>query len=150
MSTNQQTVLSEVTVEILERFAFMLGDPADPGAASTLPASAWLATMRYTGPRCGAIGLAASPALAHQMAANLFGREPGEISKEEAADALKEFLNVTCGDFLHALEGNEPIFDLSAPAVTPIDREALRAQLTGQVQVALNVEGQPLFVFLGA
>ena len=149
MNTDAITVLGEVTVEILERFAFLLGDPAEPSAQPALPALAWLATMQYTGPRRGTIGLAATPALARAMAANLFGREPNEITDEEAADALKEFLNVTCGDYLHDLEGNEPIYDLSAPAVTPLEREALRARLAGREQLALNVEGQPLFVFLG-
>ena len=149
MTTDNITVLGEVAVEILERFAFMLGDPADADTTPALPVAAWIATMTYTGPCCGAIGLATTPALAHQMAANLFGREPGENTDEEAADALKEFLNVTCGDYLHALAGNEPIYDLSAPVVVTADRDALRARLAGRLQFALNVEGQPLFVFLG-
>jgi len=149
MNPDPITILGEVTVEILERFAFLLGDPAEAGARPALPAAAWLATMQFTGPRRGTVGLATTAALARQMAANLFGREPGEITDEEAADALKEFLNVTCGDYLHDLEGNEPIYDLSSPAVAPVDREALRARLAGREQLALNVEGQPLFVFLG-
>lgn len=150
MSIDPQAILGSVTVESLERFAFMLGDPADYENLPELPLSAWLVTMRYTGPRSASIGLATTAMLAHHMASNLFGREPEVISQEEAADALKEFLNVTCGDLLHALEGNEPIFDLSAPAVTSVDRATLQKLLAGQVQVALNVEGQPLFVFLGA
>ncbi len=149
MPTDPLSVLGEVTIEILERFAFLLGDPAETGAPPAPPPTAWLATMQFTGPRRGTLGLATTPALARQMAANLFGREPEEISDEEAADALKEFLNVTCGDYLHDLEGNEPIYDLSAPAVAPADREALRARLAGREQLAFNVEGQPLFVFLG-
>ena len=149
MNIDNITVLGEVTVEILERYAFMLGDPPEAGTVLALPEIAWIATMTYTGPRCGGIGLATTPALAHQMAANLFGRELGENTDEEADDALKEFLNVTCGDYLHALAGNEPIYDLSAPAVVTADRDALRARLAGREQFALNVEGQPLFVFLG-
>lgn len=149
MSTDNITTLGEVTVEILERFAFMLGDPAEANAAPALPTTAWIATMTFTGPRNGTLGLATTAALARQMAANLFGREPNEVSDDEAADALKEFLNVACGDYLHELEGNEPIYDLSAPVVTPADRAALAARLSGRPQFALNVEGQPLFVFLG-
>jgi hypothetical protein len=149
MSTDSITVLAKVTVEILERFAFLLGDPAEAEAPPALPAAAWLATLQFAGPRRGTLGLATTPALARQMAANLFGREPGEISDEEAVDALKELLNVTCGDYLHELEGNEPLYDLAAPAVLPADRDALRARLAGREQFALNVEGQPLFVFVG-
>jgi CheY-specific phosphatase CheX len=149
MSTDNITTLGEVTVEILERFAFMLGDPTEEKTAPALPAAAWMATMQFIGPRRGTLGLATTAAFAHSMAANLFGREPGEVNDEEAADALKEFLNVTCGDYLHELEGNEPIYDLSAPVVVPADRAALQARLAGRPQFALNVEGQPLFVFLG-
>ena len=149
MSTDQITVLGEVTVEILERFAFMLGDPVEAGAVPALPSTAWIATMKFTGPRSGALGLATTPTFARQMAANLFGRELNEVTDEEATDALKEFLNVTCGDYLHGLEGNEPIYDLSSPTVMPADREVLRARLAGKPQFVLNVEGQPLFLFLG-
>ncbi len=149
MSNDNITLLGEVTIEILERFAFLLGDPAAAGAAPAPPAAAWLTTMTFTGPRRGTLGLATTAALARTMAANLFGREPGEVTDEEAADALKEFLNVACGDYLHELEGNEPLYDLSAPVVVPADRAALMARLAGREQYALNVEGQPLFVFLG-
>ena len=149
MNTDNITILGEVTVEILERFAFMLGDPTETGSTPALPAIAWVATMKFTGPRCGTLGLATTAAFARQMAANLFGREPGEVSDDEAADALKEFLNVACGDYLHELEGNEPIYDLSSPTVAPADRAALAARLAGREQFALNVEGQPLFMFLG-
>jgi CheY-specific phosphatase CheX len=149
MSTDNISILGEVTVEILERFAFMLGDPAEANAAPALPSAAWVATMKFAGPRSGTLGLATAAALARQMAANLFGREPGEVNDDEAADALKEFLNVACGDYLHELEGNEPIYDLSSPAVAAADRAALAARLAGREQFALNVEGQPLFMFLG-
>ena len=40
-------------------------------------------------------------------------------------------------------------FNIFSLAVAPADREALRARLAGREQLAFNVEGQPLFVFLG-
>jgi len=69
---------------------------------------------------------------------------------EQAADALKELLNVTTGDYLHELEGNEPIFDLAAPALTALDRVEFKRQWAGRPQVTLNVEGQPLWLGFGS
>jgi len=71
--------------------------------------------MRFSGPRTGALGVATTPTLARQMAANLFSLEPAAVTAAQAEDALKELLNVACGDYLHELEGNEPIYDSPYP-----------------------------------
>ncbi|MEI6564314.1 MAG: chemotaxis protein CheX [bacterium] len=150
MSTDDTNILGRVTIETLEQFAFLLGDPPDVNPPSAMPSTAWVVRLIFSGPRTGKLGMATTPCLARQMAANLFGIERDDVSDEQAVDALKELLNVTCGDYLHEIEGNTPIYDLSAPTISSVDDLTLQTQLAGWPQVALNVEGQPLFVFLGA
>ena len=151
MTTDNLDILSNTAIETLERFAFLMGNPPDNAEASpALPPRLWLVTLTFTGARTGVIALATTPDLARQAAANLYSLEPSEITEEQAADALKELLNVTTGDYLPELEGNEPIFDLAAPALTALDRVEFKRQWAGRPQVTLNVEGQPLWLGFGS
>ena len=152
MSTDNIDILSTTAIETLERFAFLLGDPPSRDQASLppLPPRLWLVTLTFTGMRTGTVVLATAPDLARQVAANLYSLEPSAITDEQATDALKELLNVTTGDYLHAVEGNEPIFDLTPPTLTALDRVAFEQHWGGQPHVALNVEGQPLWLGFGS
>ena len=141
--------LARVTVEVLERYAFMVADPRpkEEGPAD-FPTPLWRVVIDYAGPYGGALGLVAPPVLARQIAANLYGAEPDEVSEEQAQDALKELLNVTCGDYLHEIEGDEPIFDLTAPVLESGEHEPILQHACEKPNATLNVEGAPLMVFI--
>ena len=92
---------------------------------------------------------ATEPELARQVAANLYGTELDEVTDPQAGDALKEVLNVITGDYLHKLEGNEPIFDLAAPQLVEWARAEFARHNAGYTGAALNVEGQILWLGFG-
>lgn len=141
--------LAQVTLEVLERYAFMMADPCRDGEGSAhFPTPLWISLISYAGPYHGTLGLVAPPALARQVAANLYGIEAGEVSEEQAQDALKELLNISCGDYLHEMEGDEPIFDLTAPLIESVAHEPAMARTRGKPNATLNVEGVPLMVFI--
>lgn len=150
MSTDNITLLRDTAIEILERFAFLLGDPAElPDDVLPLPEKLWVITLVFRGPRTGALRLATAPELARQVAANLYGTELDEVTDTQAGDALKELLNVITGDYLHKLEGNEPIFDLAAPQLVEWARAEFARHNAGYTGAALNVEGQILWLGFG-
>lgn len=151
MSIDSLDILSNTAIETLERFAFLLGDPLDAREAGLLPLPPciWLCALTFSGARAGQIALAAAPDLARQIAVNLYSLEPDEITEIQAMDALKELLNIMTGNYLHALEGDAPIFDLSAPVLTTPDRADFARQWAGRPQAALNVEGRPLILGFG-
>ena len=152
MSTDNIDILCNTAIETLERFAFLLGDPPnrDEAGLPPLPPRLWLVTLTFTGARTGTVVLATAPDLARQIAANLYSLDLTAITDDQAIDALKELLNVTTGDYLHALEGNEPIFDLTPPALAALDRAEFERHWADRPHIALNVEGQPLWLGFGS
>lgn len=72
--------------------------------------------MRFTGHRCGTLGIVVPNDMCPVIAANILGMEvEDEEVVKRSFDALKEVLNVICGNLLTAMEGEEPVFDLTVP-----------------------------------
>ena len=149
MSADNITTLAEVAIEVLERHAFLLGEPqAAAGGPLLLAEPSWIVTLPFTGPRSAGIGMVVAPNLARQAAANLYAEALTAVSDEQAQDAAKELLNIVCGSYLHRVEGDEAVFDLNAPALRVATREAAAQCVSSKPQAALAVEGHPLLLFL--
>jgi len=149
MTDGQTTSLGGVFADILARLAFMFGEPAAGDELSPPAGGALCAEMAFRGPRRGTLALAAPPALAGELAANVLGLEPDDVTAAAgAADALQELLNVTCGHVLTALAGDEPVFDLDAPATRPLDAAAWRALHDAPGTAGFVVEGRPVLLRL--
>lgn len=118
MTVEHGATLEGVLSDILEKQAFVFAE-ACPVEDLKAEAEDYLhATIAFEGPLCGLLGLATSRDLCAELAANMLGIEPDDaVAEEDASDALKELLNVVCGQFLTALYGNEPVFQLSIPKV---------------------------------
>ncbi len=149
MSVDNINTLVQVTIEVLEGYAFMLGDPLKAGdEAVRLADPSWIVTITFAGPRVGAIGMIASLGLARQVAANLYGVELAQVSNEQAQGAVKGLLIIVCGNYVHKVEGNEPFFDLTAPAQRAVARAQARQYVEDKPQTMLVVEGHPLLLFI--
>ncbi|OHE80418.1 MAG: hypothetical protein A2107_05590 [Verrucomicrobia bacterium GWF2_62_7] len=149
MSADNISTLVNVTIEVLEGYAFMLGDsPKTGGTPVVLADPSWVVTISFAGSRAGSIGMVVSPALARQAAANLYAGGPAEISDDQAQDAVKELLNIVCGHYLHKDEANEAVIDFAAPALQSVTREGAVRYVNGKPQAALVVEGHPLLLFI--
>ena len=72
--------------------------------------------MTYSGGMTGSISLIVPDDVCPEIAANVLGKDPDDaIVAAQSADALKEVLNVLCGNILTAVAGESPVFDLSVP-----------------------------------
>jgi len=149
MSADNINKLVEAGIEVLERYAFMLGGPPKTeGEPVLLAEPSWMVTVAFAGARSGAIGMIVPPALARQAAANLYGGEPAQMDDERAQDAVKELLNIVCGNYLHQVEGDGPVFDFAAPECRVVTRAEAVQCAGGKPQAALEVEGHPLLWFI--
>ena len=141
MLTGQSQLVAEVFCEVMEKLAFMFGEPA--GKEKSVPTEqAYIQTrMTYTGETSGMLALTVPASLCPQIAANVLGIDPDDERAAAASlDALKEVLNVTCGHVLTAMAGETPVFDLSVPRTSTLDLNQWTDLLARPDTVALSVE----------
>ncbi|NJL71847.1 MAG: chemotaxis protein CheX [Candidatus Competibacteraceae bacterium] len=143
MNSETENIIREALSNVLQDFAFMFAEPPED---DTPPMEACIAVqMAFHGPISGTAQLAVPVSLASELAANVLGVDPEESNSPEVAlDAVKELLNVTTGNLVTALAGEEPIFDLTIPEPVPFDHVAWGALSTQPGAFVLLVEDRPL------
>ncbi len=105
MEQNRNDVLRGVFSSILENMAFMFADAAEEEEIFDAGAPYVRAEMTFQGPTKGTIAIAVPEAMCPELAGNILGIDPeDEMIAARPHDALKELLNVTCGNVLTALE----------------------------------------------
>ncbi|MCW8130061.1 MAG: chemotaxis protein CheX [Planctomycetota bacterium] len=141
MSAEACKTLETVFPDILQQAAFAFGEPSAPGDLP-FPEDGLLGGIRFSGSSAGSVQIAAPTALAGELAANALGLEPGdELVPGHAEDALRELLNIVCGNLLTAWAGEKAVFDLTPPEVAPLT-EAAWKDLAGSPNVrAFIVDG---------
>lgn len=99
------------------------------------------AMMYFKGPRTGKLTLTVSRKVMTELAMNMLGElDEGESPDEKGRDAVKEILNMICGNLLTLWEGEDPVFNLSPPEIIePIPETGLLPELSG-VHVPFNIE----------
>lgn len=135
MKNEQREIVNRVFCDIIEQLAFMFGEPVDADELEAPAPKNILVRMEFKGASAGTLALAVPAHMCLELAANVLGLDsddPDVMSK--AIDALKELLNVSCGNLLTALAGEKPLFDLTVPTAAKLDgdgwNELLKAQDT--------------------
>jgi CheY-specific phosphatase CheX len=142
-------LLSQVGEEIFENPAFMLPGPA-AGPTETTAMSA--ARVGFTGPFGGSVRLRLPSAMLEELASNMLGLEAGQpVPLDQQADALRELLNVICGNLLPRLAGTEAVFDVGTAETLPAGYDAAAGEVScakasvpfdaGNVELELIVPG---------
>ena len=145
LDVNVRAAFLEVLSGVLERFAFMFVESADEcGAEGDVKGAYLYAVITFTGRTQGAISLAAPDDLCREMAANVLGMDPSETVETAGEDALKELVNIICGELTVALYGNEDVFNLTVPNLYRVDRSKWRELGADSDSVKLSLEGKPL------
>jgi len=142
-------MLGEVFCDVLEKLAFMFGEPVsreelpEPGPENVR------AAMTFSGNMSGSLALAVPADMCVEIAANVLGMDPDdEIVASRGIDALKEVLNVVCGQVLTAIAGEEPIFDLSVPSVETLDPDGWNNLLNESTTAPFLVDDRPVLLQL--
>ncbi len=108
------TTLTKTFSEVLANLAFMFTDdePAEP-----CPDDRWLeTTIAYHGPESGSLRFWCTRSFATSLAANLLGVDPqDETARDQEDDAVKELMNIVCGQLVTAMYGATRVFELTIP-----------------------------------
>ncbi len=133
---------------VLEDFAFMFCEEVDPLEVDLPEGAFFKASITFRGPRAGALALFATIDFCRQVHANILGMDPEDDDASEASesDAIKELLNVTCGQFLEELSGPDALYDLGVPAIETLSREQVREAAESLEMVCLIVEDHPVIL----
>jgi chemotaxis protein CheY-P-specific phosphatase CheC len=144
---DDQTLLATVFSQVAENLAFMFIDTPEDEDFDLGVTKFVRASMRFHGPFAGRLAIAVPEAMCPEIAANVLGLDPGdELVTNQPYDALKELLNVTCGNLLTAVAGDDPVFDLTVPEVEPLNRDAWDAFKEEAGVVSFVVEDKPVLL----
>ncbi|GJM24314.1 MAG: hypothetical protein DHS20C16_07290 [Phycisphaerae bacterium] len=140
MQSQTTATLTTVLSDVLADLAFMF---CDGGDYCEQPSESWLETsIGYSGGVSGELNLICTRTFAVQLAENLLGFEAGEeVSNQESNDAVREFMNVICGQFVTAAHGTEDVFNLTIPSVSELEDEPF-VEGSGDEIAQLSVDGQ--------
>ncbi len=137
-------ILHGVLYDILERLAFLFADDVDEITEEMIPSTFWRAAIEFHGIVSGKIEVAAPEDLCLTLAANTMGVEPDMLEGLTPKDALGEFLNIVCGEFIEVRHGAKEIFRLTIPTLSVCTTEQWQAMAAMPATVQLLVEDQPM------
>ncbi len=116
MQQNKTPTLATIFSDILADLAYMFSDDmeAEPTAGSL-----WYeTTIEYDGPVSGTLKFECSEDFATVLAANLLGLDTNdEDAENKSRDAVKEFMNIICGQYVTSVHGTNDVFNLTIPVI---------------------------------
>lgn len=149
MSRDVQRIVENVFCEVIEQIAFMFGEPEDKFEIAAGGTAMARASMSFQGPCAGRLELAVPMTMRLAIASNVLGIDMEDDSVDKFADdAVKEVLNVACGNILTELAGTDPVFDLSVPTISPLNPSEWETFRDDPLTVGLLVEDDPVLVRL--
>jgi chemotaxis protein CheY-P-specific phosphatase CheC len=136
MEQQLKSILTAVTNDTLEKLAFLFAFP-DNERVNDSSDPAVVGRIDFNGYFDGFLLMRISDCAIPELANNMLGLDDdAQISRAEQQDALKEMLNVICGNVLPALAGDQVEFNIQAPEIlTPTQS----AQLSRKGQPACTV-----------
>jgi CheY-specific phosphatase CheX len=111
-------ILTDVVVDTLEKLAFLFAVPLEGPAPED---ARELATVQvgFSGPLCGGMQLSLSRPVLAELAGNMLGADDGSaLSADEQHDALRELINVICGNLLPMIGGDTAEFHIQTPFIS--------------------------------
>ncbi len=155
MMTSRQIdqILWQVAEEVMGKLAFMFSYPDDePAEEGSLPEEAVIiASVSFKGPFDGKLEMLVSPGILPELAGNMLGIDDGETAtEEEQYDAVKELVNVICGNLLPEIAGKQAIFKVGVPGIGAENQSTGEKLLAGvrmmtedeRCEIRLWVQGQ--------
>ena len=132
--------LATIFSEVLANLAFMFTDEEQPEVTT---GDLWLeTTISYSGSINGSLKLFCTRDFAVLLAANLLGTDlEDEEAQSDAIDAVKEFMNIVCGQLVTAYHGTEKVFNLTIPEVRELPAAPDLSAAEGDDSTMVCVDG---------
>lgn len=149
MSKDYRNAIIHVFCQVLEDLAFMFGDPLDGSEMPEEHDGLLYARLRFHGEFAGLVELIAPAEMSQELAENVLGISPEQLSLDNVSeDALGELLNVTCGQLITELAGEDPVMDLCPPQVQPTSAETWERMRADPQAVGFMVDEHPVMIRL--
>lgn len=146
MENQIENSLFRVSTEVLEKLAFMFSFPEeDPEEIA--PETQVVASVDFSGPVNGRLVLGVSTNILPELSSNMLGIDD-EPTAEEQFDALKELLNVICGNLLPVIAGKKIVFNVEAPVVHQQGDMGIPENMPKAASVRLDIEDEPCDISL--
>lgn len=117
MKEQIKDILYRVAEDVLEKLAFIFSFPEDEREGIDYD-TAVAVMVSFSGPFTGTLILALSPEVLPELTGNMLGLDDGdETTPAEQHDALKELINVICGNLLPAISDKQIVFNVDAPVI---------------------------------
>jgi CheY-specific phosphatase CheX len=130
--------LIEAVSSTLQHMASTAVELMEPDEAPRFDKTLIHAHITFSGHGSGELGMLMDPDFAAILASRVLGVDAAEpLFQETVLDAVKELLNVICGQFLTFRFGEEPVFSLGVPRVFPLGAQACN----------MLVSSSPILVF---
>jgi chemotaxis protein CheY-P-specific phosphatase CheC len=151
MTAAHDDAIRQVAEEMFETLAFMFPIPPDEAMPDDQPLRR--VQVDFDGYFPGRLYLGVSAAMLAPLATNMLGMDDfgSEPSEAQQADALKELINVLCGNILPAIAGSDPVFNVHAPQQVEGDGRPAApegCQQLSQVRVELDSGAAELTLFV--
>lgn len=138
------TELGTVVCDVIQRLTFVICDITPKPDLPPVERPICQATMKFEGPRRGAMSLTVPESVCDIFAANVVGIPPEEEgARRLGRDALQEVVSVTCGHLLTALVGEGPSFRLQGPEFREITEGDWQDLLGEDDTIACVMEDSP-------
>ncbi len=148
-STSHKELVENTFCEIVEKMAFMFGEMPDEDTPADAVVDAVEASISFEGHFSGTFTVAAPAGFCAELSANTLGLELSDPQAvEKGHDALKELLNVVCGNILTVIAGEKPVFDLSIPELKELDAAAWESRKSEDGTSMVFVDAVPVLLRL--
>lgn len=121
--------LTDVFCRVMESMAFYFLDPIEADEARDLSDTVsqyQQVTMRFDGPHKGSILMYMPLSMFTTLSANMLGVDEGDQQAlSQQNDAVRELLNIVCGQSLTEIWGTGPVFDLRIPQMVEVSTAEL-------------------------
>jgi len=147
--------LTQVANDTLEKLAFLFAFP-DSERVDDGPDPTVVGRVAFFGYFNGSLLMRISSSVIPELAGNMLGLDDGaEISDVQQHDALKEIINVICGNLLPTVAGDQVEFNIEAPKILSSgeaenlpenERPACIVRLTleeGFIDLYFFIQGEP-------
>jgi len=147
MSDQRMQDLCDVVRDSLEKLAFLFASADSPREPIPFQ-DAMTAIASFSGAFSGYLAVSITPPALTELAANMLGIESDEIEEEHQQDALKEAVNIICGNWLPVEGGDEAIFHIDAPQfLSPSEAETALTGRKLSILAQMTVEDEPCDIY---
>lgn len=132
MSERIKEILRRVAEEVMEKLAFLLSFSEEDEEQLPDAEDLTLVSISFSGFMQGVLVMAVSNGMLPKLAGNMLGldEDEEETTAEQQHDALKELVNVICGNLLPAIGEKQHVCHIDTPMIVARDTQACLEELS--------------------